>query len=50
MEGWLENQGAVSMLRPDSDTGVCTFRVTDSYGEHPVGTAVVDRLLARLAA
>lgn len=49
MEGWLENEGAISMVRPSADCAVCTLRVTDVYGEHPVGTAAVDRLLATLA-
>lgn len=50
-EGWLATDGAIAMVRQtdDSQTGVCTLRVTDTYGEHPVSTAVVDRLLARIA-
>ncbi|MEF8824816.1 MAG: sugar-binding domain-containing protein [Halapricum sp.] len=49
-EGWLENGGAITAVQSthDGDIGVCTLRVTDVYGEHPVGTAVVDELLSRL--
>lgn len=46
-EGWLANYGAISLTRA-TDTGrlgVCSLRLTDSYGEHPMATAVVDRLL-----
>jgi hypothetical protein len=51
-EGWLENSGAIAMVRDDGGrrTGVCTLRVTDSYGAHPVATLTVERLLAELAA
>jgi len=47
MEGWLENDGAVVTTR--GDIGICTLRVTDAYGDDPVATNVVDRLLATLA-
>lgn len=46
-EGWLANHGALSLTR-ETDTGtlgVCSLRITDSYGTHPMATAVVDRLL-----
>ncbi|MFC4986282.1 glycoside hydrolase family 2 protein [Saliphagus infecundisoli] len=46
-EGWLENGGAVVMTREDRT--ICTLRVTDRYGSHPVATAIVDRLVAELA-
>lgn len=47
LEGWLENEGAAVLTR--GDVGVCTLRVTDAYGEHPVATRLVERLLADLA-
>ena len=48
-EGWLENSGAVVTLRDGGSTGICTLRVTDQYGEHPVASVVVDRLLSALS-
>lgn len=47
MEGWLENDGAVVTVR--EDLAICTLRVTEAYGDHPMATHVVDRLLATLA-
>ena len=47
IEGWLENDGAV--VATGEDVGLCTLRVTDAYGDHPVATRIVDRLLADLA-
>ena len=51
-EGWLENSGGIVLTRSSSVTpvAVCTLRVTETYGEHPIGTAVVEHLLADLAA
>jgi len=49
-EGWVANAGAAVRTRT-SGSGprtVCTLRVTDGYGDHPVATAVLDTLLARI--
>lgn len=50
-EGWVENSGAIVMTRSTDERtlGVCTLRVTDTYGDHPLATAIVDRLLAKIA-
>jgi len=49
-EGWVANAGAAVRTRSSgaATRTVCTLRVTDAYGDHPVATAVVDALLARL--
>lgn len=50
-EGWLANSGAIGMVRPGADRylGVCTLRVTDAYGDHPVASVIVDHFLVTLA-
>lgn len=46
-EGWLANSGAISLTRSNGDNtlGICSLRLVDKYGEHPMATAVLDRLL-----
>lgn len=48
-EGWIANHGAISMTRETNTgtLGICSLRVTDTYGEHPMATATLDRLLER---
>jgi hypothetical protein len=49
-EGWIANSGGAVTRRQvgDQEFCVCTLRVTESYGDHPVATAVVDRLVEQL--
>lgn len=48
-EGWIRNSGGILLRRPvGNDTlTVCTLRVTDTYGDHPVATALLDRIIAQ---
>ncbi len=50
-EGWLANSGAISLTRRTADgtLGICSLRLVDGYGEHPMATAVLDRLLEQFA-
>ncbi len=49
-EGWVANSGAVVMDRTNGgrELGFCALRVTDSYGDHPIATVVVDRMVQAL--
>ncbi|WP_416841779.1 glycoside hydrolase family 2 protein [Haloferax sp. DFSO52] len=48
-EGWLENTGAIALTRVgENPVAVCTLRVTDAYGDHPIATTVCDRLINQL--
>jgi hypothetical protein len=48
-EGWVANVGGILLTRSigEGTLTVCTLRVTDAYGRHPVATAILDRLLDR---
>lgn len=48
-EGWIRNSGGI-LLRRSIGGGtltVCTLRVTDTYGDHPIATALLDRIIER---
>ena len=48
VEGWIANAGGAVVSQPlgEGRVTVCTLRVTDAYGTHPVATTLVDRLVA----
>lgn len=50
-EGWMANRGSPLFTRAVGAGSVttCTFRITDQYGDHPVATVLLDRLLADVA-
>jgi hypothetical protein len=50
-EGWIANSGGAITQRNVNgrDFCICTLRVTDRYGDHPIATAVLDRLVDALA-
>jgi hypothetical protein len=49
-EGWIANSGgAITQRNADGrELCVCTLRVTDSYGDNPMATATLDRLVDTL--
>ncbi|QLH78435.1 beta-galactosidase [Halosimplex rubrum] len=50
LEGWIGNSGAIALSRPGGDVaGVCTLRVTDVYGDHPIATVALDRVVKMTA-
>lgn len=48
-EGWLKNNGAFAMIRSteSESVGACTFPVIESYNDHPILTALFDRMIER---
>lgn len=50
IEGWIANWGSPLLVRDYGNGRLCscTFRVTETYGEHPTATTLVDRFLRTL--
>jgi hypothetical protein len=51
VEGWIANRGSPLVTRAVGDGRVCTttFPLGETYGQHPVATRVLDRLVDRIA-
>jgi len=46
-EGWLAVDGGIAVARPygDGHLAICTLQVSETYGSHPTGTAVLSSFL-----